>query len=142
MNTMTHRTTILTACLLVGLLVLTACGTDNVPKETPQQDAQPCTTKDCFITAARACMDARLTLTEEAGTFTYTSTTTCTFTKTLDEPNPAESAEMKTLLRGKSLTCQYTTGTFDERWVTTLLTGTDACTGTLKDTLVELSVFA
>ncbi|HSU72934.1 MAG TPA: hypothetical protein VLJ21_03740 [Candidatus Binatia bacterium] len=100
-----------------------------------------CNDKQCFIDAANACHQVTLTLAEEAGTFAYVATKDCVFTKTLTVPNPAETAEMKTLLTGKSLTCTYANGKFDARWVNTVLFGTETCTGELRDVLGELTLF-
>jgi hypothetical protein len=113
------------------------------PTASPTRALQEsCTTKDCFITAAGACKDTTLTLTEEAGTFTYTATMDCVFTKTLVTAHPDEMQEMKTLLQGKSLTCRYTKGAFDERWVKTLVFGTERCEGNLREVLAQLIAFA
>ncbi|MBS3068469.1 hypothetical protein J4450_07210 [Candidatus Micrarchaeota archaeon] len=49
---------------------------------------------------------------------------------------------MKTLLEGKSMTCKYENGKFDQRLVTSLIYGTEYCDGELKDALGQLIVFA
>jgi hypothetical protein len=131
--------------MVVALAVMLGCGAPPaeevvVPTETPE--APSCGTKDCFIAAANDCGAMELTLTEEAGTFTYSSSADCVFTKTMVTPDPAETQEMKSLLQGKSMTCRYEKGKFDERWVTSLLFGSEKCEGELKDTLARLLVFA
>jgi hypothetical protein len=118
--------------MLIGLLLLTACA-PAIPTT--------CSTKDCFITVANACKDMNMTLTETAGTFTYASTSKCVFTKTLVTPNPQETQEMKTLLTGKSLSCNYAQGKFDARWVNSLIFGMEYCTGDLKTVLGEMLAF-
>jgi hypothetical protein len=118
--------------LLLMLLLLAAC-TPTIPTT--------CSTKECFITVANACKDMNLTLTETAGTFTYTSTSKCVFTKTLVTPNPQETQEMKALLTNKSLTCNYVQGKFDPRWVNSLIFGTEYCTGELRTILGEMLAF-
>ena len=150
-RTRTHATeclTVLTAGLL--LLLIAGCAAPATVPSTPAPPSIPttpatppeaCTTKDCFISSANDCKDIDLVLTEDAGVFRY-STKGCVFTKTLVSLSPGESAEMKDLLQGKSLTCKYEKGKFDQRWVTSLIFGTEYCEGELKDILIELIVFA
>lgn len=118
---------------VLALLVLAGCSSSQ---------KSGCTTKDCFISAANQCSDSTLTLAEDAGTFTYSSSGGCVFTKTLVTPNANETQEMKNLLTGKSLTCKYEKGKFDQRWVNSLILGLENCQGDLKDTLGELMAFA
>ncbi len=80
-----------------------------------------------------------MTLTEDAGVFKYSSAD-CVFTKTLISAD--ETPEMKSLLEGKSLTCRYEKGKFDQRWVTSLIFGIEYCEGELKDILVDLIAFS
>ena len=105
--------------------------------ETPLVAA--CTTKDCFIDVANMCTELSLTMTEEAGVFMYSSSENCVFTKTLVTAD--ETLEVKKLLEGKSLTCQYSEGKFDSRWINSLVFGIEYCNGELKDTLVSLLAF-
>lgn len=108
---------------------------------TPPPTVAACTTKECFISSANDCKDIDLTLTEEAGVIKYASSKDCVFTKTLVSLNADETQEMKGLLQGKSLTCRYEKGKFDQRWVTSLIYGTEYCEGELRDILVELIAF-
>lgn len=138
--------------MIFGLLFLTllvACtpvqqieeGAEEVAEEETMQTAD-CTTKECFISAANDCNDMILTLSEDAGVFEYSSSINCVFSKTLVQAHESETQEMKNLLEGKSFTCTYEKGAFDERWVTSLIFGTEYCEGELKDILVELIAFA
>jgi len=94
-----------------------------------------------FIAAANDCRDMTLAATGGVGTFTYTSTSGCTFTKTLVRLNASETQGMKTMLEGKNMTCMYTKGNFDPRLVTSLVGGMEYCNGDLKDNLAKLIVF-
>jgi hypothetical protein len=94
-----------------------------------------------FIAAADKCSETSMTATGIAGTFTYSVSPDCTFTKTLVRLNETESQGMKTMLEGKNMTCVYTPGNFDSRWVTSLVGGMEYCNGDLKDALANLIIF-
>lgn len=134
---------------LLFLVLIAGCGSppQQAPPASPStpptpQTAAACTTKECFIASANDCNDLSLTLTEDAGVFKYLSSKDCVFTKTLVTLNPSETQEMKNILQGKSLTCRYEKGKFDERWVTSLIFGTEYCEGELRNSLGELILFA
>ncbi|MBI4440536.1 hypothetical protein HY639_00045 [Candidatus Woesearchaeota archaeon] len=110
-----------------------------VPTPVAAPSAPECAAKDCFVSAANDCKEVSVTLTEEVGVFNLSSSD-CIFTKKVASLN--ENTEMRTLLAGKSLTCKYGKGKFDQRWVSSLLGGIDACTGDLKYILVDLLVFS
>lgn len=130
---------------LLSMLFIVGCS-QSPPADTsaPLTSAPPvvaeCTTKECFISSANDCKDLTLTLTEAAGVFTYSSKD-CVFTKILTSLNADETHEMKALLQGKSLTCKYEKGKFDNRWANSLIFGTEYCEGELKDILSELILF-
>mgnify|MGYP001568433712 CR=1 FL=1 len=131
--------------LIIGLLLLLIVGCvppsqQTAPAYAPTT-AATCTTKECFILSANNCEDLTITLTEEAGVFKYSSSKDCTFTKTLISLDAKETQEMKNLLEEKSLTCRYEKGKFDQRWVTSLIFGTETCEGKLKDILVDMIAF-
>ncbi len=143
----THRMmrfTIFTSGLLIFMLIA-GCGSQMQEATETSITTEPtiteCTTKECFVSAANECHDISVTLTEDAGVFTYSSSTDCVFTKTLVSLDASETQEMKNLLEGKSLTCTYEIGSFDERWVSSLIFGSEYCEGELKDILVELLAF-
>lgn len=108
----------------------------------PSPDFSACTTKQCFIPLANNCTEIAMTLTEDAGVFRYSSSSSCVFTKTILSLDASETQEMKNLLEGKSLTCRYEKGKFDERWVNSLIFGTEKCEGELATLLAELLAFA
>ena len=142
------RLTIFASCLLF-LVLIAGCISQPQPPSTSTStstvapsDASACTTKECFISSANDCNEINLTLTEDAGVLKYSSSKDCVFKKTLVSLNANETQEMKSLLEGKSLTCRYEKGKFDQRWVTSLIFGTEYCEGELRDILVELLVFA
>ncbi|HUK38220.1 MAG TPA: hypothetical protein VLV30_03800 [Methanomicrobiales archaeon] len=127
--------------LAVALLaVIAGCASNSQapsggPQGVPGQD------QAAFIAAANDCADANLTVSEDVGTFRYTSRQGCIFTKTLVRLNASESQAMKTMLEGKSMTCGYAKGAFDPRLVTSLVGGMEYCTGDLKDAIAQLIVF-
>ncbi|MBI2564573.1 hypothetical protein HYV79_01110 [Candidatus Woesearchaeota archaeon] len=148
-RTRTHATKYL-AVLTAGLLLLLIAGCATPETTVPSTPATPkpvallvpdCTTKECFVSSANDCKDIDLTLTEDAGVLKYSSSKDCIFTKTLISLNANDTQEMKSLLNGKSLTCRYEKGKFDQRWATSLIFGTEFCEGELKDILVELILF-
>ena len=127
--------------LAVALLaVIAGCASNS---QAPSGTAQGVPGQDqaAFIAAANDCADANLTVSEDVGTFRYTSRQGCTFTKTLVRLNASESQAMKTMLEGKSMTCGYAKGAFDPRLVTSLVGGMEYCTGDLKDAIAQLIVF-
>ena len=128
--------------LLIGLLLLVIGCTTPQPASDILAPASACTTKDCFIASASDCKEMSITLTEKAGVFTYASSTDCVLTKTLVRLDTSEAPEMKTLLEGKTMTCKYEKGQFDERWVTSLIYGIENCDGELRDNIAELLEFA
>ncbi len=101
-----------------------------------------CNDKECFISAANDCKDISITTTEDVGVIRYASSKNCIFTKTLVTLTDDETREMKKLLEGKSMTCEYKKGKFDSRLVTSLIYGTEYCLGDLKDNLGRLVVFS
>lgn len=127
---------------IIGLLLIVGCvpPQTSAPYYAPNSAATTCTTKDCFISAANECNDITMTLTEKAGVIKYSSRD-CTFTKTMISLDAKETQEMKNLLEGKSLTCRYERGKFDNSWANSLLLGTEGCEGQLKDILVDLVAF-
>ena len=141
---------LLTAGILF-LFLAGCCGlippTQNPPANNTQNltTAPPinttCTDEACFIAAANNCENTNLTVTDNVGTFSYSSSEYCIFTKTLVSLNANESQEMKNLLEGKNMTCMYTKGNFDQRWVTSLIYGIENCSGGLKDDLGDLTLF-
>ena len=114
--------------------------TENLTPLTPPTAI--CSDKECFISAANECQDTSITLTEDMGILKYSSSKDCVFTKTLVSLNENETQEMKNILQGKSLTCKYEKGKFDQRLVTSLIYGMEYCEGELKDTLGQLIVFS
>ncbi len=116
--------------------------TPQIPPTSPAPPATSgCADQSCFITAANNCEDESLTLSDEVGTFGYSSTTSCIFTKTLLGLNESETWEMKNSLEGKSMTCKYEKGKFDSRLVTSIIFGMEYCEGSLKDALGKLLAF-
>jgi len=103
--------------------------------------SKECTTQECFFAAANSCQSSTLEQTQKVGTFFYTSSRDCYFTKTFLEVNESETQEMKNLLEGASTVCPYEPGSFNPVWVSSLLQDQEQCEGDLKDTLQLLEVF-
>ena len=122
------------ACLAVLAIFILAMGCISPPAPHPSPPASnaqnpaplqnACNDTDCFITAANSCEAMNVTLSDDVGTFSYSSrpaTNACVFIKTVVSLDSGESQEMKNLLVGKKMTCIYQRGEFDQRWVSTLL---------------------
>jgi len=124
---------------VLALAVLFAgCTSNTTTTGSPDTILQE---KAAFVTAANNCTDTTATITDAVGTFQYTSTANCTFTKTLVSLNASEMQEMKTMLEGKSMTCYYAQGSFDPRLVTSLVGGIEYCSGDLKDGITNMMLF-
>jgi hypothetical protein len=133
----------LMAAILTGMVLLavfTGC-TSNSQAPSGTSQGGPGQDQAAFIASANDCQDANLTVSEDVGTFRYTSSQGCIFTKTLVRLNASETQAMKTMLEGKSMTCSYTKGNFDPRLVTSLVGGMEYCTGDLKDATAQLIIF-
>jgi len=129
------------SALLTGLVLLTlfAGCVSNSPNSASQNAIVQ--EQSAFIAAAKNCTDTTVTITDAVGTFQYTSSDNCVFTKTLVRLNQSEMQEMKTMLEGKNMTCLYTKGNFDPRLVTSLVGGIEYCSGDLKDDITNLMLF-
>ena len=131
--------------VLIFAILIAGCVSPQPPAQPPAlQPPTPvmeCKAKDCFITAANDCKELTVELAEEIGIIKYSSKN-CTLTKTIVSLNPAESADIKKLLEGKSLTCKYEKGKFDSGWVNSLVTGLEACEGELRDIIGQLIIFS
>jgi len=147
----TVRRFLLFSFLAMLALLLFGCCCASLPNLVPTNSTQPlattnnaqpieCSTKDCFITAANDCNETSLIFREDFGTVNY-SAENCTFTKTIVSLNENESQDMKNVLEGKSLTCTYERGQFDENWTSSLIIDIENCSGELRDNLASLSVF-
>jgi hypothetical protein len=118
---------------MIGLfLLIVACGTK------PEVKTFVCDSEECFIEKANNCEDVTLNATEEYGTLAYSSKN-CTFTKTLLSTTGEE--EIRKLIEGKSLSCTYEQGKFDQRWISSIVFGIEYCDGELKDRIVDLMAF-
>ena len=105
----------------------------------PYEEAN-CNNKECFTLKADNCEKAEFERLEDGSTFNY-QTDNCQFIKTASKINPSEPDNIKQLLEGKSLTCQYVKGQFEVDWINTLTLKLDKCQGPLKDGLQTLLQF-
>jgi len=125
--------------IILSLAALSAgCASNN---SATSQNTPVMQQKAAFIAAANNCTNTNAVITDEVGIFHYTSSDSCTFTKTLVRLNESEMQEMKTMLEGKSMTCNYTQGSFDPRLVTSLVGGIEHCSGDLKDDITNMMLF-
>jgi hypothetical protein len=136
-----RREIILALFAVLSLAVLFAGCTSNSPAGTGSQNTVM-QEKAAFIAAANNCTNTTAVITDDVGTFQYSSSDNCTFTKTLVQLNGTEMQEMKTMLEGKSMTCNYAQGSFDPRLVTSLVGGTEYCSGDLKDDITNMMLFS
>ena len=118
-----------TYLLLIPLLLIVGCAPPG------------CMDKACFIDAANNCESLEIEVVETSGTFQYASND-CVFTKTVNSLNEDEAQDMKSLLEGKSLSCSYQQGGFNENWVNSLVVDIEDCDGDLKDTIAQLILFS
>jgi hypothetical protein len=134
------RTALSLAAILGIVLMILANGCASTTGASPSS-GNPSPEQAAFIAAAGKCSETSMTATGIAGTFTYSVSPDCTFTKTLVRLNESETQGIKTMLEGKNMTCVYTPGNFDSRWVTSLVGGMEYCNGDLKDALANLIIF-
>ncbi|WP_321506035.1 hypothetical protein [uncultured Methanoregula sp.] len=135
-------------CGIILLVISAGCASSPAPNKTgpapavqaPSQ-AGSCQDKTCFITAANDCSPLEITVQDDTGTFRYSSSQKCVFTRTLVSLKARESPGVRTMLEGKNMTCIYTRGKFDPQLVTTLTGGMEYCQGELKDNLGRLMIF-
>lgn len=138
---MRKKQLIISAVFLSGIvLLLLTAGCSSTTGASPAS-GNPGPEQAAFIAAANDCKDMNLTDNEDIGTFYLTSSQGCVFTKTLIHLNDSEMQGMKTMLEGTNMTCSYTQGNFDSRWVTSLVGGMEYCNGDLKDALAKLIIF-
>ena len=125
---------------LIGIMLL-ALVLAGCARPPPLPEVPKCDTKECFIAAANDCNDIGLTLDEDFGVIEYTSKE-CMLTKKVISLDPSETKEMKELVEGKWMTCKYEKGEFDRNWLDSLILGMQKCEGKLKETLVDILLFA
>lgn len=99
-----------------------------------------CDTQTCFLQYANDCNPAVYISNEDGTIYEYKVDNECTFTKTITQVSSNEPLEIINLFEGKSLTCEYIKGNFEQRWITTLLGSLNRCTGELKEALYELTI--
>lgn len=100
-----------------------------------------CDTQECFVAFANNCSETQFSETNALGQFNYFAKD-CIFSKTLVKTSENELPEIKEIVEGKSLYCEYTSGNFDERWISSIALGIDFCWGDLKEAIGELFLFS
>jgi len=101
---------------------------------------QTCATAECFLEKANACETTSFEVQEEFGLMLY-STENCIFEKKVLNIDASEDPELKNLIEGKSLTCDYEKAMFKNKWMESLIADLDSCQGELKDIMQQLIVF-
>lgn len=96
-----------------------------------------CPDEVCFISTANECGNARMQKSIEGSTFEF-STIGCTLTKNLMRVSPEEPAEIRELLEGKAMECEYTRSQFDNNTLDSLMAGSENCEGELGDAIADL----
>lgn len=96
-----------------------------------------CNTADCFIAKAENCESAKMEQNFDGSIFKL-SVKNCVLTKTALKLNESEPQEIKDLLEGASMKCEYGEGNFNTDWTGTLSIGIENCSGDLKDAIDEL----
>jgi len=124
--------------IIVGILILAAIAAAYFWL-LPMLTVQSCADEACFITAADDCKTATFSNALAGSVFEY-KTKNCILTKTLIQINETEPAEIRDLLEGKSMTCNYAKGNFAPELVLTISIGIEACQGELKDGIELLAV--
>ncbi|MFQ5621214.1 MAG: hypothetical protein ACE5FT_05185 [Candidatus Nanoarchaeia archaeon] len=104
-------------------------------------DMETCADKACFIEKAQACNTVTLEGQEEYALVKYEAKD-CVFTKTIVKMDDSEEEQLRSLIEGTSLSCNYTKENFETRWMYSLYAEFERCEGELKDTLEQLIVAA
>ncbi|MBU2523219.1 MAG: hypothetical protein KKE23_02930 [Nanoarchaeota archaeon] len=100
-----------------------------------------CRTDECFIQKANECQTVNMEKVI-AGSIYRFSEKDCILTKTAKTMSATEPSSVVALLQSRSMVCPYNQGNFDDNLITTVLVGTENCSGELKialDTLKSIS---
>lgn len=92
--------------------------------------------RECFIKAANKCQEATLRQ-NNAGIIRF-DTANCALKKTIETFAPDEVNSVKLLFQGKTMSCKYDKGTFDEELLDGIAGGLGLCTGELSDAVYAL----
>ena len=104
-------------------------------------NAQKCDDAGCFIAAADNC-DAVYWETTDGYNMRWSFYASgCKLEKKLLSVDPSESAKMKAVLTGQSLTCVYAKNDFNLDWTSSMTAGLEGCQGDLKETIGQLFLF-
>jgi len=98
-----------------------------------------CETKECFIDKANNCKKATY-IQDDEGTIYEFSANNCQVEKKVAKISDSEPEIIKLMFENKTFVCSYEEGAFDERLLTTLLSGLERCEGDLKTSLYELAL--
>lgn len=93
-----------------------------------------CADEQCLRVAAAECGTAAFRTTLEGSTVEH-RVNNCKYTRTMITIGPDEPPEVQQLFGGKSLTCDYAKGNFNEEWLSTVSIGLEGCTGELKEAI-------
>ena len=94
-----------------------------------------CDTSACFIEKANACEPAIYTTTMGTTTVEMEILPGCELKKTILALDETEPAEVRTFFTGKTMTCDYEQGNFDEDFAFQISGPLDECEGNLVDAI-------
>ncbi len=97
-----------------------------------------CADVTCFLAKANNCEAARYAADQETVSILLTTTNDCRVTKEITSVTATEPQEIKDLLIGKSMICNYKQNNFNTELINTLVVGLDKCSGPLKESLYEI----
>ncbi|MFH1089401.1 MAG: hypothetical protein V1716_03190 [Candidatus Uhrbacteria bacterium] len=102
-------------------------------------DAKKCDGAECFVDLANKCDAVKWQTTDKAGMeWLYYSSPYCRFEKKLLTITGNESQEMKKVLAGQGLSCDYKQTKFDSLWINSLIFDLEPCNGELKESIAKL----
>jgi len=99
-----------------------------------------CETAECFAEKANNCEKSVYILDEEGTTYRFTSSTDCVVEKSVTAVSDTEPEIIREMFLNKAMSCTYSQDGFDERLLSTLLSGLENCEGELKESLYELAI--
>jgi len=93
---------------------------------------------DCFMKTANECKPALLTIDFEGSILEYRSRDGCKLVKKIAKLPASEPEEVIAFLEGKEMVCDYDLLNLNQTWVDNFAIGLEACTGELKDAIMNL----
>ncbi len=95
--------------------------------------------KQCFISSVGDCGKATLLEDMQGSTIKY-YTRDCVLKKKIDEFSQSEPEDVVAFLEGRTMSCPYQQGNFNEELINGILGGIENCDGELKEAIYELRI--